>query len=85
MATSRPSKFPRVPYSSIRWLVGNFHVGDSPESVTKEIETRMKKARRGGEQRAHYTPSEIREAVRYALACHADNRKSYERLMLGRF
>jgi hypothetical protein len=88
MATSRPSKFPRIPYSHIRWLVGKLHVGDSDAEVSGEIESRMRRVTLRGIWRKterKFTEREIKEAVRYALACHEDNRKLYARVMRGAF
>lgn len=75
MATSRPSRFPRVPYSEVRWLVDRRHVGDAPEEVAADIEGRMRKGTA--------TESEIKEARRYAIEVHEENLKSYCRVMRG--
>jgi hypothetical protein len=86
MATSRPSRFPNVPYAHIRWLVGALHVGDSDAEVSGEIESRLRRVSLRGIRRAKVrglSESSIREGVRYALAVHEDNRKTYNRVMRG--
>jgi hypothetical protein len=76
MATSRPSRFPRVPYAAIRHHLGNVHVS-TPDA---EVEANM--SRRALEAKA--TPAEHRELVRYALAVHRENRQLFRRVMSGR-
>ena len=74
MATSYPSKFSAVPYLGIRWVVDRMHVGTAPHHVRAEMERRM----------ASLAPADLREAVRYALAVHADNGKLYRAVTSGR-
>jgi hypothetical protein len=76
MATSRPSRFPRVPYSSIRQLVGWEHVSATDERIEGLITFRMK--------RAGARPAEVREAVRYALDVHHENQDLFRRVVGGR-
>lgn len=76
MATSRPSRFPRVPYGSIRRYVAQLHVSHEPLDLLADI---AKRARR-----AHATDSETREAIRYALACHEENRQLFRAVTSGR-
>jgi hypothetical protein len=86
MATSKPSRFPNVPYAHIRWLVGALHVGDSDAEVSGEIESRLRRMRLRGLKRVKVrglSESSIREGVRYALAVHEDNRKIYRQVMRG--
>jgi hypothetical protein len=86
MATSKPSRFPNVPYAHIRWLVGALHVGDSDAEVSGEIESRLRRATLRGIKRKtprKLSEREVREGVRYALACHEDNRKVYRQVMRG--
>lgn len=81
MATSRPSRFPRVPYAAIRWRVGELHVGTADADVASFIESRMLAWLHS--PRGFFRPSEIREARRYALQVHEDNRREYARVMGG--
>lgn len=79
-AGSRPSKFPRVPYASLRWLVDRLHVGTPDAEVSTLIASRIEKARAKG---AAFSEAEARESVRFALAVHEDNRNTFRRVMRG--
>lgn len=86
MATSRPSKFPNVPYAMVRWLVGRVHVGTPNETVAADIERSMRGVKLKGIR--HKTvrvlsESSVKEAVRYALECHEENRKTHDAVMRG--
>jgi hypothetical protein len=84
MATSRPSKFPRVPYSQIRFIVGKCRVSQDYEVVADEVERLMRKAHLNRKpEMKPVTASEIREARRYARQVHFDNRQLYNRVMRG--
>lgn len=84
MATSRPSKFPRVPYGAIRYHVGKFHVGTPAAEIAADVEKAARKASRlRNFKHAKATEAEVRECVRYALAVHIDNRKAYRAVMRG--
>lgn len=77
MTTPRPIRFPRVPYSTIRWVVNRLHVGTPDAEVTRDITDRA--------EQVDATGPEAREMVRYALAVHRDNQRTYRSVMSGRF
>ena len=66
-----------VPHASIRWLVGNIHVGTSFVQVVREFVRRLmlrdKMLQRGFIWKADKA---TRKAIyRYALKCHRENRQ----------
>jgi hypothetical protein len=86
MATSKPSKFPSVPYGSISWLVNRRHVSETPEEIASFIEKRLRRMTLNGLARKTpraFSESEIAEGRRYAKAVHADNCKLYNFVMGG--
>jgi hypothetical protein len=86
MATSRPSRFPSVPYQLVRCIVGWQHVGTPDAELTALVGRRLARITLRGIARKtarKLSPSEIREALRFALACHEDNRREYRRVMGG--
>ncbi len=70
------SRFPRIPYGAVRWLMGRVHVGTPDVQVVAEFAHRS--------HGSGATPAEVCEVVRYALACHAENRNTYSVVMSGR-
>lgn len=86
MAVSRPSRFPAVPYALIRMMVGNLSAALPDAEVASDIEKRMRRLKLNGIARK--TPRglserEIKEAVRWGLQVHADNRKMYYAVVRG--
>jgi len=67
-----------VPKGSIHWIMGNVHVGTSDAEVEADIRRRLAKNKNVPED-------QIVECVKYALACHKENRELYRAVMSGRF
>lgn len=91
IAGSRPAKFPRVPYATIRWVIDRLHVGVEDKEVQEDMERRLagrafhaKSCPPNCKNCKAVSPDEVAECVRYALAVHAENRSTYRAVMLGR-
>lgn len=65
-----------VPEQSIRHYVATFHVGVPDETIAMEVRKRLRLNPNAKEKM-------IDVCVRYALKCHEDNRKLYNRVMGG--
>ncbi len=72
----RRRQFPRVPYALIDTFVNGLHVATPDAEITAEWTARATES--------GATPAEVKEIVRYALACHRENRNLYARVMSGR-
>jgi hypothetical protein len=64
-----------IPKGQIQARVSRFHVGTPDADVAACIEALAKGP--------GWTPAKVREAVRYALKCHAKNRELFCKVMSG--
>ena len=77
MARTYPSRFPRVPYALIRFVVDRAHALADPETIRADMDRRI-------DATPSTTDRERQEIIRYALAHHAENRALYLSVTTGR-